>query len=986
MFSRVPRLSRVSPWPLAVAAGGFLSGIGGALLQLPPDFQRLAPLSALLSLLAAWRFGQRAGLCLFVGLFASEAVLGVPEAGRLGWSAVLLAAAWIAAGISARTLISLRILGTRINDGGALANLTVLRKTLLLAGPVSALLSGAWCAFGLAMFGMIAWRSIPYQAGIISVGETLGVLIAIPVLRSLSAGSVSVGKVLFQRALPFVAAFVVLAALHNHFRHEEEFAQQRRFVHDTRSLRDAMTQRITLVAETLGFLSVTQRMNDGPLNEIPRAAAQCRLQNPQIATLFWCDRVSHSGRADYEKRFPSGDATFRIYESGPQGPKNPAIEQSEYIVIRALDPAPVLHSSPVGLNLAADAANREVLFRSAETGQAGLSAPVSLTAGAGSERALLLAMPVYRPGQSHHDPATRRAAWIGSWVAAVRCSDLEAALLRDADSESIAFQIRDVTDDTAQNIAGQSPVGRTSEEAGLDSTGNSVVDLLGRKWEFDFEPAAGSGDQVVAGSQILLSFGVLILAGAAVTWLCFVVRAEESAIAARRQREDLASAVNAAHEASRRKSEFLANMSHEIRTPLTAILGYSELLVTESEPEFKDEALEAIRRSGEHLLQIINEILDLSKIEAGRMTMEFGTVDLNGLIEEAIADARLAAAEKGLSIEANLEPGCPSRIISDSLRLKQILTNLVGNAIKFTDQGHVKVTVASIGQSGPGVRIEVRDSGIGLSREQASRLFEPYHQADPSAVRRFGGSGLGLQISRQLARLLGGDITVASVIGTGSVFTLTLPLQPIPSRSGSTSSASGLPCHPAKPAPLPQNFRRDEPGTLSPMPSRSIEPARDQDSAGGSLAGKRILLAEDLPVNQRLLSFYLSKEKAHVSIVDDGRLVVEAVCGDAAQSSPPYDLILLDMQMPEMDGYTAARILRDSGCQVPIIALTAHAMSGDREKCLSAGCDDFLTKPIDKARLIQCCTAACRGQPGGPRGPSKPAGLARSTPRPPTAV
>jgi CheY-like chemotaxis protein len=272
----------------------------------------------------------------------------------------------------------------------------------------------------------------------------------------------------------------------------------------------------------------------------------------------------------------------------------------------------------------------------------------------------------------------------------------------------------------------------------------------------------------------------------------------------------------------------------------------------------------------------------------------------------------------------------------------------------------------------------VRDSGIGLSLEQASRIFEPYHQADPSTVRRFGGSGLGLQISRQLARLLGGDVTVASVIGTGSVFTLTLPLQPNAARAGTILTSTASRPVSVEPARLPQSFRREVSLLPVSVPAPPIDTAWEQEAATGALAGKRILLAEDLPVNQRLLSFYLSKEMADVSIVDDGRLVVEAVCGPAAESAPPFDLILLDMQMPEMDGYTAAQILRDSGCRVPIIALTAHAMSGDREKCIAAGCDDFLTKPIDKARLIECCTAACRAQTTSHRGPSTPTFLTRS--------
>ncbi|HLO41759.1 MAG TPA: ATP-binding protein [Phycisphaerales bacterium] len=388
-------------------------------------------------------------------------------------------------------------------------------------------------------------------------------------------------------------------------------------------------------------------------------------------------------------------------------------------------------------------------------------------------------------------------------------------------------------------------------------------------------------------------------------------------------------AMDAAECASRAKSQFLANMSHEIRTPMTAIIGFTELFEDEQTPAERTELVRVIRRNGEHLLLLINDILDLSKIEAGRMAVEHVRADIREIVAQVGDLLRGRAQAKSIGFHVT----CPAlpQFISDPLRLRQILVNLVGNAIKFTDRGTVHLEVAASAMDAESITLvcTVRDTGIGMDAATISNLFRPFTQADESMSRRFGGTGLGLFISRRLADLLGGSIVAQSEPGRGSAFTFTLraPL------------ADAVSSHPPVAAPLPE-----------------------------SLLGS-ILLAEDGPDNQRLLATHLRRAGAIVEIAPDGEVAL-ALAADSLARHAPFDLILMDMQMPVTDGYTAVAELRKRGWKGPIIALTAHAMPGDRERCLQAGCDDYLTKPIPRARLIEACAHHLATLPTSRRVPS----------------
>jgi signal transduction histidine kinase/CheY-like chemotaxis protein len=381
--------------------------------------------------------------------------------------------------------------------------------------------------------------------------------------------------------------------------------------------------------------------------------------------------------------------------------------------------------------------------------------------------------------------------------------------------------------------------------------------------------------------------------------------------------------------ANRAKNEFLANMSHEIRTPMTAILGYAELCLAPDIPETdRRRYAEIIHTNGEHLLSVINDILDVSKIEAGRMTVEPTLCSPFEVVSEVRALLGMRASEKGLDLRVEGQGPIPEVVRTDPTRLRQILLNLVSNAIKFTDKGEVvlrfRMECAPDGEEK--LLFEVQDTGVGLTPEQLERVFRPFVQADTSTTRKYGGSGLGLTISRTLARLLGGDLTCESERGRGSTFRVTIDPGPL----------EGV--------RRPEHFPESSSG---PREALAIGP-------GPELQG-RVLLAEDVAVNRRLISTILRRTGIRVEEAENGRIALEKTLA-ARQAGQPFDIVFMDMQMPEMDGYEATGRLRQAGYLRPIVALTSHSMSGERQRCLEAGCDEYMTKPIDRLVLLQVLT------------------------------
>ena len=368
------------------------------------------------------------------------------------------------------------------------------------------------------------------------------------------------------------------------------------------------------------------------------------------------------------------------------------------------------------------------------------------------------------------------------------------------------------------------------------------------------------------------------------------------------------------------KSQFLANMSHEIRTPMNAIIGFTEVLSDEDLTQEQMHHVNIIHQSAEHLLKLINDILDFSKIEAGKLETQIEDCSLEQFLAVVESLTRPQAKEKGLDFDINCSDELPAILRTDRGRLRQCILNLVNNAIKFTKNGHVYINVSLQQIDGKDfIRFDVEDTGIGIPEDKQQIIFDKFTQADSCNSRKYSGTGLGLPITKQLAHILGGGGSLNKKEKTGSVFTLIIPV-----------SVDG-------PIQQQQSFKQNK--TVEELDAE-LELQGDVKLSG------RVLVAEDSPTNQKLISLILEKAGIEVVIAEDGCQAVEKTLNEK------FDLILMDIQMPNMNGYQATRKIRSNGIETAIIAVTAHAMTGDDQKCLDAGCNDYLTKPINSKILL----------------------------------
>ncbi|HVV99949.1 MAG TPA: PAS domain-containing protein [Planctomycetaceae bacterium] len=541
------------------------------------------------------------------------------------------------------------------------------------------------------------------------------------------------------------------------------------------------------------------------------------------------------------------------------------------------------------------------------------------------------------------------AAWLAGLAFARVLA--EAALQRERDYS------RRIIEKTPALIVGLDPQGHTKfiNKQVEQSTGYAADELLGTEWWTRFPCfACGTSNAEflanvlqVDAHEVEAEFVAKTGEVRTISWtwlksvdgtgqLLEVIGCGHDVTRSKQVETELRRASQAAAAANRAKSEFLANMSHEIRTPMTAILGFTDILAGEAAdiPSHWTEALDTIRRNGHHLLQVINDILDLSKVDAGQLMVERRACCPPAILKEVLALMQVRAEAKGLPLRLEALSNLPKAIETDGVRLKQILINLIGNAIKFTSTGYVLVRASLQNSTGePMFCVDVIDTGPGIALHQQQHIFEPFAQADASTTRRFGGTGLGLTISRRLARALGGDVTVMSGPGQGSRFTVTV----------ATGTLQNL-----EPAglELPTQII-----TLDPKPlARSSRPLK-------------VLLAEDGPDNQRLIVYMLGRLGVQTTIAGNGQLAVDAAL-EAERKGRPFDVVLMDMQMPVLDGYAATAALRRADYNHPIIALTANAMVDDGPKCRACGCDDYTTKPINRDELwALICKHTVRPEP-----------------------
>lgn len=660
------------------------------------------------------------------------------------------------------------------------------------------------------------------------------------------------------------------------------------------------------------------------------------LSSEQVEQREWLDFSRHASLTEeypgcygfsFVRRVPIEESDEYMREMREEIPgytrKRPIqadLEDSEdhWIIVQYTSPESNFRS--LGLDLSTKSVNRRMYEQAAMSNSFALSPPMHLSQ-TGLERwGLVMALPVYDQAVEELSPMERLDACIG-WVACpIGIDDFFAGGTR-ASWESYCISLRAVAGMEKETELFSTRGNQCTEE--LPSTTLSFV-VGGQPFVLCVEPKGPYSGPLEQRAKMytLLSF-TLSLVLTLIVFLSSLTSARARAMALemthslreeQAQNKALAERANSANKA---KTGFLANMSHEIRTPLTAVLGYSEVLEDQIRSDTEDDELirsiECIRQSGEHLRSIINDILDLSKIDAGKIDIHAAPCDVMDLVREVVGSFEVRARQKKLELGVEIDGAVSGVVRMDGFRVRQVLINLISNAIKFTDEGAVTLQLR---HDGGQMEFAVRDTGVGIPEEMMGRLFRPFEQADNSVTRQYEGTGLGLSISQKIARLMHGAIEVESVQRAGSTFTFRFPAM-------------------------------SEGDAMIRSIDLSAGPARTETSESAETTQARVLLVEDGVENQRLISHFLKRAGFDIEIASNGKIASELLSRDDR-----FDVILMDMQMPVLDGYTTARLLRERGNTIPIIALTAHVMEGDREKCIEAGCTDYLSKPLDREKMV----------------------------------
>ncbi|MEI8374063.1 MAG: response regulator [Planctomycetota bacterium] len=595
-------------------------------------------------------------------------------------------------------------------------------------------------------------------------------------------------------------------------------------------------------------------------------------------------------------------------------------------------------TSVVGADLLGAAGLTEVFWNACDHQELRLSGVPDQALGSASRGTVFLSLPIYRERTSRNSQTDLRGHLAGWAVLGIDAQRFAAQVLA-IESDGLALNLWDATE-SPRLLYPTTPSPSITRGSLVGERFVKEVTFGGRKWIIEILPGklqllnyGIAAEYFPAGISLLCTLFLTLLTSLIVNERTNAIKLASQLQTTNRQLESAnkhtLEAMLVAQAASRAKSDFLANMSHEIRTPMTAILGYSNLLLQQGTSKSEQEDfVQIIHRNGNHLLGIIDDILDISKIESGKMAVERIPCSPRQLANEAISLMQVSAIAKSLSLQIEYRGAIPETIQSDPTRLRQILINLLGNAVKFTKVGGVRLGVRLLDPPetpNPHLGFEVIDTGVGMQPEQLCSLFQPFTQADTSMTRRFGGTGLGLAISKRLAQMLGGDITGTSSAGKGSSFLVSIETGPL----------EGV--------RISDGFREALPVTTNPPSDKQVQDIR---------LSARVLLAEDGLDNQRFITFVLKKAGVQITVADNGQIALDCV-QSAQEEGNPFDVILMDMQMPVLDGYEATRRLRAEGYTGPIIALTAHAMAEDRQKCLDAGCDDYATKPIERQNLLK---------------------------------
>ena len=900
-------------WKLPlIALAYFAAGELGLELAIPPGYATAIwpPSGIALAAVIVWGAGVWPGIAL--GSFFINVWTGL-DAGSTGPSLQSLAMPMvIALGASAQAVAGRYLLRRFGGISSALDEPEQIGRLILLGGGAACLVNCTLSVGMLFLTGRIPAENAFYNWMTWWVGDAIGVMIFTPLCLILGSkqGIPWRRAALLVGSLATCFALTVVLVFHTLGTERRELAA--RCASTSVTLGSMLTRAVSSRLDAVGALEALFAANEHvPLPEFRQFASRIRTRMAGLAALEWIARVPTAERAEFERRMTTETGeTVTIRDTSPAA----TLENPDFYPVTFVEPAEG-NRKAVGFDLGSSPARRAALTAAAESGEPVLSERIQLVQS--GEQAVLIAVPVYRADAGVADVESRRAALKGFALGVVRISDLVGSAFTATDAREFRYWLRDETDPSAPvplyaNTDGD-PAPFAFSGHGLWGTALTIgttetLSVGGRTWVLRMAPT-----QVFLGRHFSSTAWQVLLAGLLFTGIlgAFVLMVTGREQSLRRQ---VAERTRDLNEAVRAKSDFLAMMSHEIRTPITGVLGMADLMRKTPLSGEQRGYLDTLGSCTRTLLAVLNDILDLSKIEANKVEIRSANLRPRQVAGDTLELCRSMAVGKPLSLVVALAEDIPDVVVGDETRLRQVLYNLLGNAIKFTESGTITLRMSVAQRHGDTVTIltEIMDSGIGLTPDEIKRLFQPFTQLDSSSTRRFGGTGLGLAITKRLVDLMGGEIGVESAPGAGSRFWFTVPFQ----------AAVEAPPEPAAvPDPPP-----DAPGPL------------------------RILLAEDNAINQMLVTAMLRKSGHAVEAVANGRLAVEAV------ATRDFDMVLMDMQMPEMDGVEAARTIRSLPSprnRIPIIALTADVMSEHRSHYLEAGIDGVVPKPIDWTTLSQ---------------------------------
>ncbi|MCP5169416.1 MAG: CHASE domain-containing protein [Hahellaceae bacterium] len=892
----------------------------GLVFAIPPGFASAIWPAAGIAVALAVRFGTPAILGVLLGSFAANLSISAPQLWPLNATQLLLPLG-IAIGSSLQVKLAQKLCLPIMRQDPQLRNVRHVLRFVFLAGPLSCLVAAS---VGTSL--LVGVANVPIEKALFVfitwwVGDSLGVTMFAPMLWLLlpnQKDDLPIRR--WQVVIPALTIFTLIVGVFIYSRDKYVQESSTKFDQSVAVISKNFDQFRDHAYDTLSSLSAFYASSE----QVERSEFKIfvnHLLKPDrgILALEWIPQVAHDQRVAYEQQAMDDGLPNFSFKALREGNLIPAPEAETYFPVYYVEPL-AGNLPALGLDMGTNPDRKTSLKRAALSGRIQASSPIRLVQSRSEEQpGFLLIQPLYKENGRFVTPETseQREHQLEGFVLLVgQLASTFDALLQAPELNNISMQVLDVTN-------GESKVLYQSAQA-LEGDYRTQFHFqdFGRDWLVKMTPLPGFFQEYKDwNSWFTLIAGALLGTLSQIFLLTLTGFNQNLSTEVSRKTQELRKALEEADSANQLKSQFLANMSHEIRTPLNAIIGFTELGARKSREVLAQDYFNKVHASSKLLLGIINDILDISKIEAGKLTIDKTTFNLKMLLDEVNIMFTHLADEKGVNFQLNIHNTVPEFIVGDPTRIKQIIINLCNNAVKFTEEGQVLLEVNSLEPDAgnqPMLEIRVTDTGIGIPQNYASMLFKPFVQADATSTRRFGGTGLGLSIVKNLCNLMGGDIQVDSMVNMGSSFTATLRYSPAENPHISHDNS-----------------------TLSRPPLNTPSPPR--------LAGKKVLVAEDVKVNQTLMEAVLDDFGIECFLADNGQEALRLM-----EEEPNIDLILMDIQMPVMNGYEAAIAIRKKyGNKLPIIALTANAAQSDQEKAHNAGMNDFLAKPLDDSALEQ---------------------------------